>query len=181
MGLFGKVLGGLTGKPQAKAIKRASEREAQAIERAYKTQQREVPRAIATLKRGVSQAERLRDPYAARGAEALAAMQGLIGRPAQFVEPTAAEVAESPAVRFRMQQAQRALERGAAARGGLFGGGHQRQLAQYMQGLASQEYEQEFQRRLRAAQFRGRGLEAMARIGLQPAMETAAGRARFTT
>jgi hypothetical protein len=45
-----------------------------------------------------------------------------------------------PGYAFRLEQGQQALERGAAARGGALGGGALRDLAQFSQGLASQEY-----------------------------------------
>jgi hypothetical protein len=44
----------------------------------------------------------------------------------------------SPDYQFALQQGIGNLDKSAAARGGLFGGGHQRELSQFNQGLASQ-------------------------------------------
>lgn len=51
-----------------------------------------------------------------------------------------------PGYQFRMDQGQKAIERSAAARGGLFSGGTGKALQQYSQGLASQEYGNAFNR-----------------------------------
>lgn len=53
-----------------------------------------------------------------------------------------------PGFNFRMSEGQKALERSAAAKGGLRGGAFQKGLARYSQGLASQEYGNAFQRNL---------------------------------
>lgn len=49
-------------------------------------------------------------------------------------------IANSPGYQFRMQQGQQALERSAAAKGGLASGGFMKGLDRYSQGLASDEY-----------------------------------------
>lgn len=62
-----------------------------------------------------------------------------------FVAPN---VTEDPGYQFRMQEGQKALERSAAARGTLLTGGMLKDLGQYSQGLASQEYGNAYARRL---------------------------------
>jgi hypothetical protein len=52
----------------------------------------------------------------------------------------AADFQADPGYQFRMDQGQKALERSAAAKGGLQSGGFMKGLADYSQGLASQEY-----------------------------------------
>lgn len=47
---------------------------------------------------------------------------------------------EDPGYQFRLDQGLQAQDRSAAARGGLFSGGHQADLINYGQGMASQEY-----------------------------------------
>lgn len=47
---------------------------------------------------------------------------------------------------FRMSEGQKALERSAASRGGLMGGGFAKGLARYSQGLASDEYGNQWNR-----------------------------------
>lgn len=51
-----------------------------------------------------------------------------------------------PGYGFRLEEGLRALERSAAARGGLMGGATGKALQRYGQGLASQEYQNAFQR-----------------------------------
>lgn len=53
---------------------------------------------------------------------------------------TASDFQKDPGYDFRMQEGQKALERGAAARGGLMGGGFAKALSQYGQNFASNEY-----------------------------------------
>jgi hypothetical protein len=63
----------------------------------------------------------------------------------------------NPAYQFRMAVGQKALERGAAAKGTILGGGAQKSLARYSQGLASQEYDADYVRRMNLA---GMGMQA---------------------
>jgi hypothetical protein len=53
---------------------------------------------------------------------------------------------DDPSYQFRLQEGQRALERGASARGNVLAGGTDRGLVQYGQGMASQEYGNAFNR-----------------------------------
>ena len=53
---------------------------------------------------------------------------------------------EDPGYQFRMQQGQQALERSAAARGGLLSGRAGKDMTSYAQGTASQEYGNAFNR-----------------------------------
>lgn len=57
-----------------------------------------------------------------------------------------ADYQEDPGYQFRLQQGQKALERSAAARGGLSNGGTIRGLSDYAQGSASQEYQNAYNR-----------------------------------
>jgi len=197
MGFFsgiGKAIGSLTGATAARETRRAGGAQARAIERGLREQRKQVGPALTDISRASKEAGRYYDPYRVMGERSIKSMRQMLAgaggptyTPTAYEAPTAEEVAASPAVQFRMQQAQRALEMGAAAKGGLFGGGHQRQLAQYMQGLASQEYEQEAARRFREAEFAERqaqfgpqfelrerqqrlqGLQALGGMGLQAA------------
>lgn len=76
-----------------------------------------------------------------------------------FQAPTEADMMQDPGYQFRMQQGQQALERSAAARGGLLSGGFARGLTEYAQGMGSQEYGNVYQRRYGENQLRyGRDL-----------------------
>ena len=76
-----------------------------------------------------------------------------------FRPPTAADMLRDPGYQFRMQQGQQALERSAAARGGLLSGGFARNLTEYAQGVGAQEYSNVYQRKMGENQLRyGRAL-----------------------
>ena len=62
----------------------------------------------------------------------------------QFKPPTAEEAAATPGYQFQLQQGLQALERSAAARGGLLSGGTGKALERYGQGLASSNYQQTY-------------------------------------
>lgn len=154
MGMFKKAWGSISGGTAAKQAKKAGRDQARAILEGTRMQERRMPLAHEAFRVGAGQAEGRISPYMKIGREATGMLMGMGRRPlAEYEPPTAAEVAASPAVQFQMQQAQRAAEMGASARGGLFSGGHQRALARHMQGLASQEYGAESQRRMQAAQL----------------------------
>ena len=180
MGLFKKIggavkglFGGSTGKTVAKETRRAGESQARAIMQGYRAQRQQIPEALKALTTQTIEAQEELRPFTQPGAAAMGRLEsltlapGVDYTPAGYEAPTAEDVAASPAVRFRMQEAQRALETGAAARGRLFSGGHQRELARYMQGLASQEYEAEAQRRMREAEFAERQAQFAPQIDLQ--------------
>jgi hypothetical protein len=59
---------------------------------------------------------------------------------------TGADLQSDPSYRWRLQQGQQALERSAAARGGALSGGSLKDLTDYAQGAASQEYQNAYGR-----------------------------------
>lgn len=75
-------------------------------------------------------------PWMEAGAKALGDMQG-----ADYMKDfSMADFQQDPGYAFRMQQGQQALERSAAAKGGLNSGGTLKALTQYGQDMGSQEY-----------------------------------------
>lgn len=77
-------------------------------------------------------------PYLATGQMGLNRLQGLLDNPDS--------IQDSAAYQWRLGQGMQGLDRSAAARGGLFGGGHQTDLMNYAQGAASQEYDNQWNR-----------------------------------
>lgn len=65
-----------------------------------------------------------------------------------FVMPNDVTEQNDPGYKFRMQQGQQAIERSAAAKGTLLTGGTLKDLTDYQQGTASQEYGNVYQRAL---------------------------------
>lgn len=174
MGIFSSIAGSLTGSTAAKQSRAAGKQQERAIMRGLQVQQQQVAPALQELGTYSDLASTYLEPYRKMGWRGAA---GVLDD--EFEMPTAEEVAASPATQFRMEQAQRAIEMGAAARGGLFSGGHQRELARHMQGLASQEYDLEAQRRLQEAELAQRGQLGIAGLGLQAAGQTAGIRERL--
>lgn len=77
-------------------------------------------------------------PWLAAGRNALGGLQGLLDNPDS--------IKDSTAYQWRFDQGLQGLDRSAAARGGLFSGGHSTDLMKFGQGLASQEYGDQWNR-----------------------------------
>ncbi len=67
-----------------------------------------------------------------------------------FKPPNPADIANDPAYQFRLAQGEKGLQRSAAAHGTLLTGGLLKSLANYDQGLASEEASKQFDRALAA-------------------------------
>lgn len=70
--------------------------------------------------------------------------------PGEFQAPDPADIANDPGYQFRVEQAQKALESSAAARGMTMSGAQLQALERFSQGLASQEYGDAFNRALQS-------------------------------
>lgn len=84
------------------------------------------------------------NPYMQYGGESLKTLSTLANAPSERFDPTNLQM--DPGYAFRAAEGAKALERSAAARGGLQGGGTLKALAGYSQNLASQEYQAAFNR-----------------------------------
>ena len=80
----------------------------------------------------------------------------------QFRDPSAAMM--DPGMEFRRRQGEQAIERSAAARGGRLGGAQLKALADYNQGLASQEYGAAFARQNTLDQQRAQQAAGLAQL-----------------
>ena len=78
---------------------------------------------------------------------------------------TLADFQRDPGYQFRMDEGRRALERSAAARGGLMGGGTLKALERYAQGYASNEYGNAYNRFNADRDRRFNRLSSLAGIG----------------
>lgn len=118
--------------------------------RAARSQAKNARSAAAAYQEGLNTAAGKLDPYVDVGNKALGIYSGLVlGK--QF-NPETGEFTDlneqqrldlfqkSPGYQFRMDQGRNALETSQAARGGLLGGRALKELDQYSQGVASQEY-----------------------------------------
>ena len=138
---------------QAGAAKKAAETQAKSADEAlnlqweqYQQQREDLApwresggRALGQLERLARQGPPEMDPWRAPRA--------LDPRRFAFKPPSAAEMMRDPGYQFRLQEGQKALERSAAARGGLLSGGFARGLERYAQDYGSQEYGNVYQRK----------------------------------
>lgn len=86
------------------------------------------------------------NPYADTGRESLVTLSQLAQSPEERFAFQFSQ--DDPSYQFRLAEGQKALERSAAARGTLLGGGTLKALTNYGQNAASQEYQSAFNRAL---------------------------------
>lgn len=116
---------------------------------------------------GADQANAILDPYSQSGQAAAGTLQqGLVPGGTFNKTPTAADIQIDPGYQWRQQQGELALGRSAAARGGAISGAASKDLANYSQGLASQEYANAFNRYEQSTQNRYQNLFGVANQGL---------------
>lgn len=115
----GSILGGIMGSGSAKKAAKAQEQASQA--------------AIAEQRRQYDQTRTDQMPWLLAGNSALAQLQ-------QLNSGNFDSFQSSPDYAYARDQMQQGVERGAAARGGLYSGGSQVDLANAMNGIASQNY-----------------------------------------
>lgn len=100
-------------------------------------------------------------PWRQAGSQALSQM----GDPYFQRDFSMADFQADPGFAFRMQEGQKALERSAAARGGLQSGGTLKALAQYSQDYASNEYQNAYNRFTNNQTNRFNRLASLAGVG----------------
>lgn len=126
MGLFDDAVGAITGS----SAKDAAEVQARAAAEAAKVQ-----------KEIYNQTREDLSPYRDAGQTTLKQMVGGLAEGGDFNRDfTLKDFMADPGYQFRMDEGAKALERSAAARGGLMSGGTLKELTRYGQGVASQEY-----------------------------------------
>lgn len=134
MGIFGAVIGTLAGGLiQGSAAKKAARAQVDAAEAQARIQKKMYDTTRGDLA-----------PYRDAGTNALAGINfelGLGARPTNYAGFTA-----TPGYEFRLDQGMKALDRSAAARGGLFSGETGKAALNFGQGLASEEYGNYFNR-----------------------------------
>ncbi len=132
---------------QADAATRAAEIQAQSAREAAAIQQQIAERQIEEARRTFEQQRAFLQPYQEPGLNALARIQAGLGAGGEFARPFTMEQFEAdPGYAFRLSEGQKALERQAAARGGLISGSALKEAQRFGQGLASQEFQNAFAR-----------------------------------
>lgn len=139
------------GSMQASAAKSAAGTAAAASDRATELQRQMFEKQV-----------ELQEPWRQAG---IGALNKLIPLAEQYTPFGMQQFQQDPGYAFRMAEGMKGLERSAAARGGLLSGATLKGIQQYGQGLASQEYQNAFNRYQaeRAAQLNP--LQSLAGIG----------------
>ncbi|KAF1713888.1 hypothetical protein CSC71_05790 [Pseudoxanthomonas sangjuensis] len=100
-------------------------------------------------------------PYLVAGQNSLTGLTNLTNNPDS--------IQDSAAYQWRLGQGMQALDRSAAARGSLYSGGHSADLMQYGQGLASQEYGDQWNRLMGMTQLGQNSAVGAGSMGMQSA------------
>ena len=137
-------------------------RQSQAVEQAASTGA-EAQRYAADLQKQMFERQtELQEPWRQAG---IGALNQLIPLSQQYQPFGMAQFQAEPGYGFRLSEGIKALERGAAARGGLLSGAQGKALQQYGQNLASQEYQNAFNRYQAERQARLGPLQSLAGVG----------------
>jgi len=171
-GLVGAVAGGLIGGPagaslgasiggalqgsaaageQAQAIEAAGQQAAQSTQQAADIQRQIFERQVA-----------LQEPWRQAGVTAL---NQLVPLSTTYQPFGMQQFQQDPGYGFRMAEGMKALERSAAARGGLLSGAQMKGVQRYGQDLASQEYQNAFNRYGIERERRLNPLQSLANVG----------------
>lgn len=124
------VVGAGTAYLGQQANKQAAQQTANAIARGADTTAASTDAALQYLREGRDQARMDLAPYREGGAADYSALRSLIGTNYQ----------QSPGYQFAFDEGQRAIDRGASARGMLGSGARARELVRYGTGMAQQDY-----------------------------------------
>lgn len=141
----GNLLGAVIG---AQATKSATESSTAAANRAAELQYQAQKEALDLQKRMYEENVARQQPYYQAGVNALAQLPGRAGAMPPAFQYRPEQLTTDPGYGFRLSEGLKALERSAAARGGLLSGGTGKALTRYGQEMASQEYGNAYNRAL---------------------------------
>jgi hypothetical protein len=145
-----------TSNEQSDAAQQAANTAGAASDRAAELQRQTASEQLALQKRMYEEGITRQKPFYKAGTNALAQMQAQYNKmPAAFeynempdVFTGKVNLGEDPGYAFRLKEGQKALDRQAAARGGLISGGALKAAARYGQEMGSQEYGNAYNRAL---------------------------------
>lgn len=136
---------------QAKAIEAAGQQAAQSTQQASDIQRQIFERQVA-----------LQEPWRQAG---IGALNQLIPLSQQYTPFGMQQFQQDPGYGFRLSEGMKALERSAAARGGLLSGAQMKGVQRFGQDLASQEYQNAFNRYQAEREARLKPLQSLAGVG----------------
>jgi hypothetical protein len=150
------LLGSKSSKSAAKAQASADQAAANGVLGATKDAQTGLQGAQASLANGFSLQNANLSPYLTAGTQGVNSLAAALAPggslTTQFGAPTAAQAAATPGEQFMLQQGSQAIDRSAAARGGINTGATLQAQQAYGQGLASTAYQQAYNNALNTFQ-----------------------------
>lgn len=155
-------------KTQADAAKKASQLQSDAGAQAAEIQQEIAESQIAEQRRQFDRTEELQRPFYTAGVGALNQLAPMVSNYTPFGMD---QFKADPGYSFRMDEGMKALERSAAARGGLLSGGMMKGIQRFGQGLASDEYTNAFNRYQTERAAKLNPLQSLAGVGQTTAQQ----------
>jgi hypothetical protein len=162
------VAGGIYGSRQSR---KAADKQAKAAEKAADLQRDVAGEQLDLQRRMYEENVARQQPFLEAGQGAL---NQLIPLSSEYTPFGMAQFEQDPGYQFRMQEGMKALDRQAAARGGLISGGALRAAQRYGQGMASQEYGNAFNRYQAERAARLQPLQSLAGVGQTTAQQVGA-------
>jgi len=155
----------------ARQARKAANVQAEAADRAAQVQRDTAAEQLDLQRRMYEESVARQQPFLEAGRGAL---NQLIPLATQYTQFGMDQFQQDPGYQFRLEEGMKALDRQAAARGGLISGGALKAAQRYGQGLASQEYQNAFNRYQaeRAAQLQP--LQSLAGVGQTTAQQIGA-------
>lgn len=153
IGAGGAIVGGMI---SGSAARSAASTQAAAAQKAADAQERMFERQV-----------QLQEPWRAAGEQALNKLIPLT----EYQQFGMDQFQADPGYAFRLSEGQKALERSAAARGGLMSGATGKNLLRYGQEMGSQEYQNAFNRYQAERQARLGPLQSLAGVGQTTAQQ----------
>lgn len=148
------------------ASDRASNTQADAAKSAASTQADANKYAADIQYRMFQEQQRLQEPWRKAGENALTRLTGGLAKGGEFGTPfSQTNWMQDPGYAFRLAEGQRALDRSAAARGGLISGNALKAAERYGQEMGSQEYQNAFNRYYREREAMLNPLQSLAGVG----------------
>jgi len=136
------------GSMASDATSEAAATSAEASNRAAELQRESAREALALQQRMYEEGVARQQPYYQAGVNALAQMQGQTGAMPPAFQYRPEQLTTDPGYAFRLSEGLKALERSAAARGGLMSGATGKALQRYGQEMGSQEFGNAYNRAL---------------------------------
>jgi hypothetical protein len=159
-GALGAIAAGRSGKTQAAAADRAGALQKEVADQQVELQREQFNRQL-----------ELQAPFREAGVNAL---NKLVPIASEYTPFGMSQFQQDPGYAFRMSEGMKALERGAASRGGLMSGATMKGLQRYGQDLASQEYQNAFNRYGIERERRLNPLQSLAGVGQTSAQQVGA-------